>query len=284
MKTLLAIIDEPKESKEFLRYVAGMAINLTAQVKVIHVHTPANYPTGMTDATGFTSLQIKKGLDDLVDDSKKILKTHIEEINEEISSHVFTDFSSDIGFASVFASDLVENKKVDMVVMEGQHEDSFWMQTSSNMDVIKQVKCPVWIIPKGAVYKPFTDIVYATDYKKEDISRLKKLINTFPHYTPNITALHITDSVAFEDEVKKAGFVEMLKKQTDYDSLWVKTIYQSNHDDLTQLLNDFAIKSKADLLVMLKENKTFFDRIFDTNHTKEILKKTQLPVLIYHEK
>lgn len=152
------------------------------------------------------------------------------------------------------------------------------------MDVVEKVKCPVWIIPKGADYKPFTEIVYATDYKKEDIDSLQKLIATFPHYSPNITALHITDSVDFEERVKKAGFVEMLKKQTDYKSLWVRAFYQTKHDDLTELLNEFAIKSKADLLVLLKENKSFFNRIFNTSQTKEILKTAQLPILVYHEK
>ena len=90
-----------------------------------------------------------------------------------------------------------------MVILEGQQDDSFWMQSSTNMDIIKMVECPVWIIPKGAIYQPFSEIVYATDYKAEDIINLKKLISLFPHLMPNITALHITDSVDFEERVKK---------------------------------------------------------------------------------
>jgi len=284
MKTLLAIVNEPKESKEFLRYVAGMAINLSVQVKVLYVHTPANYSMGMADTTGYGSLQLTKSLEKIIDNSKEVLKKYIDAIGSEISNHVIVDAIADIGFAAEKANDLVSNNKADMVVLEGRKDDSFWMQASSNMDVIKKVICPVWIIPKDAVYKPFTEIVYATDYKKEDISSLKKLINTFPHYSPNITALHITDSAAFEERVKKAGFIEMLKKQTDYEHLWVRALYQSKDNELAQLLNEFAIKSKADLLVLLKENKSFFDRIFHSNHTKEILKTAQLPVLIYHEK
>ncbi len=37
MKTIIAIINEPIKSKEFLRYVAGMAINLSGKVKVLSV-------------------------------------------------------------------------------------------------------------------------------------------------------------------------------------------------------------------------------------------------------
>ena len=78
--------------------------------------------------------------------------------------------------------------------------------------------------------------------------------------------------------------MEMLQSKTSYKQLIVKAVYQSKHDDLIQLLNDFALNNRADLLVMLKENKSFFERIFKSSHTKEILKTTQLPVLVYHEK
>lgn len=117
MKTLLAIVNEPKESKEFLRYVAGMAINQTAQIKVLYAHTPVNYSIGMADTSGYASIEMKRSLEKIVDESTKMLKKYIDEISAEISNRVFTDYSSEIGFAAVIADDLVENNKADMVVM-----------------------------------------------------------------------------------------------------------------------------------------------------------------------
>jgi len=284
MKTLLAIVNEPKESKKFLLYAAGMALNISAQIKVLNVLLPPNYPMGMTDNSGLGTFEIKRNQDRLVFESTEILKKHIEDITDKVSYHVFVDVISHIGLAAEKAHELVSNNKANMVVIEGQKDHGFWLQTSSNMDIVEKVNCPVWIIPKGAVYKPFNEIIYATDYKKEDITSLKKLINTFPNYSPNIVALHITDSNDFEERIKKAGFVEMLQKQTAYKPLWVKAVYQSKNDDLTELLNEYALKINADLLVLLKENKSFFKRIFNSSETKKILKNTQLPVLIYHEK
>jgi nucleotide-binding universal stress UspA family protein len=113
---------------------------------------------------------------------------------------------------------------------------------------------------------------------------LKKLIGLFPDTFPGITALHITDNIEFEEEVKKSGFVERLRTQTSYPKLKVKAIYQSNHDDLIELITDFASKNTANLIVVLKENESFFERIFKPSHTKKILKNTELPVLVYHEK
>ncbi len=284
MKTLLAIVNDPNQSKEFLRYVAGMAINLSGEVKVLNIHTPPNYPYGMAGSAGVASVQVEGNLKEIVDVTNKNLKKYVDEVSKEISKPVFAGISAEIGTAATVIDELVSSNKADMVILEGQQNDSFWMQTSSNMDVIKTVECPVWIIPKGAIYRPFSEIVYATDYKEEDVTNLKKLINLFTHLMPNITALHITDSVDFEDQVKKAGFVEMLQSKTSYKQLTVKAVYQSKHDELIQLINDLAVKNNADLLVILKENKSFFERIFTSSHTKELLKTTQLPVLIFHEK
>ncbi len=285
MKTLLAIVQDPKESKDFLRYVAGMAIDLGAKVKVHNVVKPANHSIGMADATtGHASLELKRNQEMLLDESKKILNDYTNAVNKDVSNQVFVESTAEIGTATVVVNDLVDKKLVDMVVLENEKDNGFWSQTTENMDIINKAKCPVWIIPKGAVYKPFTEIVYACDYKKEDITILKKLITTFPHYSPNITALHITDSIDFEERVKKAGFVEVLQKQTDYKPLKVRAIYQSKDDDLTEVINEYALKNGTDLLVLLKENKSFFERIYKTSQTKEILKSTNLPVLVYHEK
>jgi nucleotide-binding universal stress UspA family protein len=284
MKTLLAIINEPKQSKKFLRYVARLAIDLQAVVKVLHVQALTNYPMGIVASTEMPSLEALQAMEKKTKVSKDSLEKSIKEIEIELSNNVFTGSSSEIGNAAVTAEQLVSENKVDMVVMEGQQDESFWTQTTTNMDVIQKVKCPVWIIPKDAIYTPFIEIVYATDYKKEDIANLKKLIGLFPDTFPGITALHITDNIEFEEEVKKSGFVERLRTQTSYPKLKVKAIYQSNHDDLIELITDFASKNTANLIVVLKENESFFERIFKPSHTKKILKNTELPVLVYHEK
>ncbi len=284
MKTLLAIVNDPNQSKEFLRDVAGMAINLSGQVKVLNVHTPVNYPYGVAGSAGVASVQVEGNLKEIIDETNKKLKKYVDEVSKEISKPVFTGISVEIGTAVTVIDELVSSNKADMVILEGQQNESFWMQTSTNMDVINTVECPIWIIPNGAIYRPFSEIVYATDYKEEDVTNLKKLISLFPHLMPNITALHITDNVDFEDKVKKAGFVEMLQSKTSYKQLTVKAVYKSKHDELIPLLNDIAVNNNADLLVMLKENKSFFERIFTSNYTKELLKTTQLPVLVFREK
>ncbi len=284
MKNIIAIVNEPINSKEFLRYVAEMAINLSGTVKVLSVHTPPNYPYVFAGTEGIASVEVQRNLEEIIEEINVKLKKNVDEINNEISKPVFSGFSAEIGMAVTVIDELVSSINADMVILEGQQNDNFWVQTSTNMDIIKKVECPVFIVPNGALYRPFSEIVYATDYKVEDITNLKKLISFFPQVNSNITAVHITDSIDFEERVKKEGFLEMLQSKTSYKNLSVKVVYQKKDDDLIPLLNDIAVKNNADLLVMLKENKSFFKRIFTSSHTKEILKITQLPVLVYKEK
>ena len=62
MKTLLAIVNDPKDSKDFLRYVAGMAINLAGKVEVLYIQIPPDYPYGLAASVGIASVQVEGNL------------------------------------------------------------------------------------------------------------------------------------------------------------------------------------------------------------------------------
>ena len=42
MRTLIAIINYPKQSKDFIEYVAAMAIDLQEHVHLVHINNPNN--------------------------------------------------------------------------------------------------------------------------------------------------------------------------------------------------------------------------------------------------
>jgi nucleotide-binding universal stress UspA family protein len=284
MQTFLAIINEPKDSQEFIQYVAEMAAAFKSNLHLQYTQNPSNYPLGTTGSQGAAVAQVQQNLVAETETAKKILAEHIKKVRSKVSSDVFIDYSADLGVTAQIINDLVTESKADMVVLEGQKDESFWAQTPNNMEIIESVDCPVWIIPDGLLYEPFTEIVYATDYKEEDIIGLKRLTALTQHFSPFINALHITDSIDFEEKVKKAGFLEILQEQVSYKQLTLKAMADNNNSDITELLNAYAKLVKADLIVVMKENRTFFERIFQSDPAKEIIKKTSFPVLVFHEK
>lgn len=284
MKTLVAIINEPKESKKFIQSVAEMGIALNTNIHLLYAQNPSSYPIGTAASTGAAYAQIQQNMLAHAEVAKKILADHIEDIKSKISNDIFIDYSAPLGVSSQIVKNLVSENKAHMVVLEEKKAESFWAQSPDRMEIIDNVDCPVWIIPHAWHYKPFTEIIYATDYKEEDITGIKKLIALMRHFSPVINVLHITDSVDFEVKVKKAGFLEILQSQVAYNHITVKALSDNVKSDITELLNGYAKLIKADLIVVTKENKNFFERIFQTDQANKIIKSASLPVLVYHEK
>ncbi|MDA3854019.1 MAG: universal stress protein [Bacteroidales bacterium] len=282
-KTLLAIINDPKEAKGFIQYVASMSVDLKTSVKLLHVLDSRNIPLSTADASGVAAVQLQENLETQASIAKKTLAKHIEDVKGSMSETLFIEYSVKLGITSRFANALISDNKVDMVFLEGGINESFWNQTRSNMAIIEDAKCPVWIVPNACVYKPFNEIIYATDYNEEDVSSLKKLISTTQHYSPNITALHITDSIDFDEKVKKAGFIEVLQESTSYKQISVKVLKENSTSEIAERINDYANIINANLIVILKENKSFFERVFETSQTKSIIKNAMLPIVVFHE-
>jgi len=284
MKTLLAIINEPKDSKDFIQSVAEMGIALNTNVHLLYAESTVNYPMGITGSSGVAVAQAQQSTVAHVGTVKKILAKHVEDVKSKLSSDIFIDFSANLGETYQIVRDLVSENKVHMVILEEEKVESFWTHSLDNLNIIENLDCPVWIVPPSWYFKPFAEIIYATDYKEEDITGLKRLIELVRSFSPGINALHITNSVDFEEKVKKAGFLEVLKSQVTYNQLTVRALSDNSNSDVTELLNGYAKLVKADLIVVTKENKNFFERIFKTDPAMKIIKSTSLPVLVYHEK
>ena len=90
--------------------------------------------------------------------------------------------------------------------------------------------------------------------------------------------------VEFEEKILKAGFLELLQEKTDYDRLTVKALKEISSIGIAELLNDYSVVNKSDLIVVLRENRSFFESIFKSDLSENIVKESMLPVLVFHEK
>ena len=280
---LLAIINEPEESKGFLKYVLNMAKDFEAKTHVLYIKPSIEYTLASTGTTGLAAAQVHNDLDTQIRIANETIEKTIDKVKALLSYHPEVKFNSTTYAAPEAVKAYLKDEEIDMVLLKGKQKESFWSQTTANMDIIETVDCPVWIIPNNSVYQAFKEVLYATDYKEEDFITLNRLSALIRRFSPNITALHITDNIDFEERVKRSGYLEMLKKETYYDRLSLKVISEGDIEDLTFALNEFAASRNADLIVILKENYSFFERIFKRDPAKKIVRKAMLPVLIFHE-
>lgn len=284
MQTLLVITSRPEDSKILLKYAIGLARDLQMSVHLMYIQDPNIYPTTMPGTMGNVSVQMQENLELIAANMKKVLKQQVQEIHKELSPDIPVDFSSRVGIVSLIATEISSENEIAAILLEGQEDKDHWSQTPTNMEIIRHVNCPVWIIPYNSVYQKFNEIIYAAGYNEADIATLKKLVLLTGKSSPHITALHISDNLNFEENVKETGFLEMVQAKTGYDKISVKILVEQRHDELAHMINDYAQQVNADLIVIMKENRDFFERIFKSGSAKKIIRHAKLPLLIFHER
>jgi nucleotide-binding universal stress UspA family protein len=281
MKTLVFLINETDKSKELIRFAALFAKDINAKVDVLHIQYPQAY--GSYGYMGSGIAQDPELLQTVSDEVKTTVDEFIRDIETENSGIPSIEFKSELGIASKIIENKVAKGVYDMVMLQGQSEESIWKQNTKILDVVRNVSCPVWFLSPDARYHPMKKIVYATDYSEEDISTIKRLIDLTKPYDSEILALHISNDETFEKRLRSEGFTEMLSKETGSNKITVKMIADEDGKDAVEVLVGEAEKAKANLIVVLKENRNFFERLFKSSFTAELVKKAQLPILIFPE-
>ena len=284
MKTLLAIINEPGNLKEFIKYAAQLSNDLNTRLTLLAVQNPQAYSVGTHHAGGAIAANTQMILEEMAQKAKEDLLQLSKEATAELPFEINIEVLSEIGIKKMIVEELVSENKADMVILNSEPDVSFWEQSAANKDIIYDINCPVWVIPEKTEYVPYSKVVYATNYKEEDISNMKKLLKLVGTLNPEIVALHITDTTDFEEKVKQKGFLDTLQENTGYDKIDVKALKERENDNVAQLINDYSSDIDANLVVLLKENRNFLDRLFNPSSTKKLIKEAKLPVLIFHEK
>ncbi|MDP3451953.1 MAG: universal stress protein [Bacteroidales bacterium] len=282
MKTLAFLIDEIDKSKELIRFAALFAKDINANVHVLHIQFP--HVVGTHGYMGRPIVPDPEQLKKIDNEIKDNVNDIITELKAKVSGLPSIEFKSDIGDASEILKAKVENHQYDIVMLQGNNAKGFWLHNSIIMDIVRNVACPVFIIPPDARYQPLKKIIYATDYSEEDITTLKSLIKLAKPFDPEIIALHISNDEEFEKKLKSTGFAGILNEKVDYKNITVRMVADKDGKDAVENLVIEAEKEKVNLIVVLKENRNFFERIFTSSFTEDLIRKVQLPILIYHPK
>jgi nucleotide-binding universal stress UspA family protein len=283
MKELLVHVLSPATAQLFITYAAYLARDLNLTVKYIHVQAPANFPLAMPGSLSATGKVTQIDIDRETEKARHHFKNQIEKLYASEPDLPLLEYHIEVGHPPEIIYEYCKSKSVDSIMLSSSKGGSLFSDDTSNIDIIRKVRCPVWIIPEGIIYKPFSEILYATDYHEEDLPNLKLLARFASRFPASITAVHITRDAGFQDRVKGEGFASMIKKETGYEMISIKILNEKKGEPLVEELHNFALMMDADLIVLLRENRGFTDRLFHGSRSEKIARETQLPVLIFNE-
>jgi hypothetical protein len=148
-------------------------------------------------------------------------------------------------------------------------------------NLIEHVTCPVFVIPENSRHAVLKKVVYATDFHPDDIPSIKHLFGLIGKPTDTeLTILHNEKEYGFDEKLRWMGFREVLKEETGAKNL---QFCLKSQKDMVSAIEEFAGESDPDLLVILREKKGFFEEVFMSSETKNVLTHFHKPVLVYHE-
>ncbi len=283
MKNLLAIVRNLNQMESHLKFLKSMGNNLTAKVHLLYVENPADYYLGAPNITGVATATAQMSLKRRTQKAIENLGHLVGKTNNGADDGTTIEFSSEIGETIEVLEKHNSEMSEDMIVLKSDGNGSLWDRSDYEMRIIRHFDCPVWIIPEDTEFQPIDEIVYATDYHKEDLQTMLKLIRLTSKFSPNITALHVNTDDDFMARVEQSGFQEMIREKTSYDRIRVKVLQEKESHDMGLLINDFSTLVGAKLIVVLKENKHFLERIFNPDTSRRIIRQASIPVLVYHE-
>jgi len=282
MNSLLVFIHVLDEAEHMIRYAAEAGKDLNLDVDLLYTVEMGNYPLGIPGAARPTFQYTYEQVESLLEEARSKLETEIKKIQKTVENPPLIKAITKQGISHHLVDDFTQKDKYHYV-MVAAHSDNEFLINDRNIDIIKHVKIPVWIVPEKSKYKPARSIVYATDYKEADIETMKKLTVLAKKNDAGITALHVNDNLDFEEKVRNSGFKDMLADKLGYSNIDVTTLKHPEDKSLAQTINEFAKDIHADLIVALKENKGFFERLFSKSQTKKLISTSKLPVLVFPE-
>jgi nucleotide-binding universal stress UspA family protein len=222
------------------------------------------------------------------DEDSKIVTQMVTERLKEMCIEIHKMFSisakyevetSTMSLEKILVPAGVENAMI-VIGTDGNDNLYKYLFGSTTLRLLKKAKCPVLIIHEKASYRNIGKIVFAWDYNSGNKSSFSTLTSLFKPIDPWYSLLHVsTHRPASSHEVFTMMRHEMeatLEKESklDFEQLFLS--------DIPQGINDYMIKSKAEILALTYYNRTLFHALFHGEVAKRILRLSDYPILILH--
>jgi len=276
MKNILLLTDFSNNAQNAINYAMEFFKGGTYDFFLLNVHKVSNYTTGdLMTSTASTSIY-----DSIIKDPKVALNNMIKDLdalynNEDYSFETICDYDS---FVSA-VNQTIKLKNIDLIVMgsngaTGAKEVIFG---SNTINVIRNVNCPVLVIPQDYKYKALNSIVFATN-ADEKFSRkpLKPLMHIVSKFNSELNILTLE-----KDEI--INFSKEKKVKMDEFFIGVNHSFYSIENVPTDIAIDSFVQIKqVDLTATIINKESFFKRLVSGSTTDEITYNSRIPLLIMH--
>jgi nucleotide-binding universal stress UspA family protein len=275
LRQILAPVDFSDTSENAVRYALELAARIGADMEIAHVWQERS--------EWIAPLHLENNRNDLAYKSR-LLQTLKEQVERQRNQDpglagvkVITALLK--GGAGDQIVHLSRRPQTGMIVM-GSAGDSGrlhrWMGSVAAL-VARRAHCPVLLIPPDARFRPYRDIVYASNYLPNEGTLLPGLVDFASLFGATVHFVHVrTDHNLPHSNVKNDD--ARLIRQNGI-TFPVATIDSA---DVVGGLNNFRRAVNADLLVMAASRRGFLEEVFHQSAIQQMILKAAGPLMVLH--
>jgi nucleotide-binding universal stress UspA family protein len=275
MKTILFPTDFSENAVHASRYAGMLTKLLDANIVLLHAyHVPMvpayNASFEMADPISETENVVKEDLKAFAVEFIKNSNIPIERVTQRI----------EYGFAAEKTIEVAEEIKADLIVMgtEGASEMiDKWLGTHAQ-EVMKTAECPVFIIPKNVPIDYPQRILYAADFKDDEINATQKVLDIAKPLGATCKVIHIHEE--FEPNIGHIVEETIKELETKFKDDDI-TVQQFHRDDTIEGLETYIKTYQPDVLAMAIHEKTFLESIFSSSKSQHFIQEAKIPMLTF---
>jgi nucleotide-binding universal stress UspA family protein len=275
MKRVILPTDFSDNAYNAIQYALNLYKEKECAFYLLHTYTPAIYHSEyMLHSPG----QI--GLGDLYQtDTMTQLEELRDHINREYKNPKHTFFLHS-AFNTLVDEilDTIENEKADLVIMgtQGATGAKEILIGTNSVHVIKKATCPVILVPSSFEYEKPKEILFPTDYEVDyRQEHLKELVEIARDNISRIEMLHVSQGLDLNEE--------QLTNKKKLDAI-LTNVAHLFHDlpqqQIITAINNFQLKMRKNLLVMIQNKHTFLERLFIEPVIKKIGFHVTIPFMV----
>lgn len=142
---------------------------------------------------------------------------------------------------------------------------------------IVKSEIPVLAVPPGSSVDDLKHITFTTDYHEGDFQALQQTIELAELFKSSIDVIHVAERESLLTEITFRGFRELAREKSGYENISFDIKYEY---DFFPAMNEYCTDNPHSLLVMVKHKKTFWEKLVEKDHSKEMACYTKVPLLI----
>ncbi|GAO45020.1 universal stress protein [Flavihumibacter petaseus] len=274
MKLILVATDFSEPSKNAAGYAAHLAKQNGADICLLHAYM---LPTPVSEVP-----YVMVSVEEIQQENEKQAKLLAEQLEAITGSPVRTIVN--IGMPADEVVYQAKELNADLIVtgMRGENSGIDKLIGSTTAAIMRKSHIPVLVIPAGVGYVAPSTITYATDFSYTMNMVCLNLLQEWVkrHADAKIKVIHVQKPNEVMTAEQVSGKVRLEQKISGLPHKFYVATNASVEAGLDSFLND----NPSQLLVMVAHRHSWWNRLVNGSHTREMAYRADIPLLVLQDK